>query len=100
MYKYGPRFFVGCKFLATCKKSERQRDRSLDRQKYTFQRTTTLHPGPIKQTEIIIVAEETVFMQTLAVLPPTPIIFGIKHFDAEVQAFLSSCPELKFTYKC
>ena len=62
-------------------------ERWLDRQKYTFQRTTTLHPGPIKQTEIIIVAEETVFMQTLAVLPPTPIIFGIKYFDTEVRAF-------------
>ena len=75
-------------------------ERWLDRQKYTCQRTTTLHPGPIKQTEIIIVAEETVFMQTLAVLPLTPIIFGIKDFDKEVRAFLSSCPELKFTYKC
>ena len=72
----------------------------LDRQKDTFQRTTTLYPGPIKQTEIIIVAEETAFMQTLAVLPLTPIIFGIKDFDKEVRAFLSSCPELKFTYKC
>ena len=29
-------------------------------------------------------------MQTLAALPPTPINFGIKHFDTEVQAFLSS----------
>ena len=61
--------------------------RWLDRQKYTFQRTTTLHSGPVKQTEIIIVAEETAFMQTLAVLPPTPIIFGIKYFDTEVWAF-------------
>ena len=75
-------------------------ERWLDRQKHTFQRTTTLHPGPIKQTEIIIVPEETVFMQTLTVLPLTPIIFGFKHFGTEVQAFLSSCPELKFTYKC
>ena len=69
----------------------------MDRQKYTSHRTTTLHPGSIKQREIIIVAEETVFMQTLAVLPPTPIIFGIKHFDIEVRAFSSSWPELKFT---
>ena len=61
---------------------------------------TTLHPVPIKRTEIIIVPEETVFMQTLTVLPLTPIIFGFKHFDTEAQAFLSSCPELKSTYKC
>ena len=71
----------------------------MDRQKYTFHRTTTLHPGSIKQREIIIVAEETVFMETLAVLPPTRIIFGIKHFDTEVRGFSSSWPELKFTYK-
>ena len=87
MCRYGPRFFVGYKFLATCKKLERQRQRD-------DWRTTTLHPGPIKQTEIIIIAEETVFMQTLAVLPLTSIIFGIKHFDTEVRVFLSSCPEL------
>ena len=29
MCKYGPRFFVGSKFLATGKKSERQRDREM-----------------------------------------------------------------------
>ena len=52
------------------------------------------------KTEIIIVAEATVFLQTLAVLPPTPIILGITHFDTEVQALLSSSPELKLTYKC
>ena len=33
----------------------------LNRQKYTFQRTITLQPGLIKQTEIIIVAEETFY---------------------------------------
>ena len=99
MCKYGPRFFVGYKFLATCKKSERQRQRD-DKQNYTFQGATTLHPGPIKQAEIIIVPEETVFMQTLALLPLTPIIFRFKLFGTEVRAFLSSCPELKFTYKC
>ena len=38
----------------------------------------------MKQADIIIVAKETVFMQTLTVLPPTPIVFGIKHFDTEV----------------
>ena len=32
MCKYGPRFFVGYKFLATCKKSERQRDREMTEQ--------------------------------------------------------------------
>ena len=37
----------------------------------------------MKKTEIIIVAEEIVFMQILAVLPPNPIIFSIKHFDIE-----------------
>ena len=68
----------------------------MDRQKYTFQRTATPHRGPLKQTGIIIVAEETVFMQTLAALPTTPIIFGIKSFDTEIRAFLSSCPK----YKC
>ena len=98
MCKYGPRFFVAHKFLATGKKSERQRDR--DRQKYAFQRTATLHLGPSRQTGIIIVAEETVFMQTLASLPTTPLIFGIKAFDTEIRAFLSSCPKLKFKYKC
>ena len=63
----------------------------------TFYRTTTQHPGPIKQTEIIIVTEEavfiqtlavvtkeTIFIQTLAVLPPTSIIFGTKNCDTEV----------------
>ena len=68
--------------------------RWLDRQNHAFQRTTTLCPCPIKQTEIIIVPKETVFMQTLAVLPLIPIIFGIKDFDKEVQAFLSSCPKV------
>ena len=29
MCKYGPRFFVGYKFLAICKKLERQRDREM-----------------------------------------------------------------------
>ena len=29
MCKYMPRFFAGYKFLATCKKSERQRDRKI-----------------------------------------------------------------------
>ena len=55
MCKYGPWYFVGYKFLATCKKSERRRQRDdwTDRS----QRTTTQHPGPIKQTKIIIVAE-------------------------------------------
>ena len=53
-------------------KSERKRDREMTGQKYTFHRTTTLHPGPIKQEEIIIAAEEAVFMQNLALLPPTP----------------------------
>ena len=91
MYKYGPRFFVGYKFPATCKKLERQRDRSLDIQKYTFQRTTTLHPGQIKQTEIINVPEQTVFMKTREVLPLTPIIFGIKHFDRS-SSFLEFLP--------
>ena len=101
MFKYGPRYFAGYKFQATCKTLERQRAREMTEQtKYIFQRTTTLHPGLIKQTKIIIVAEETVFMQTLAVLSPTPIIFGIKHFDTEVRDFMSSCPELKLTYKC
>ena len=58
----GPRFFVGYKFLATCKKSERQRDREMTEQTdYTFQRTIALHPGLIKQTEIIIVAEKTFY---------------------------------------
>ena len=38
----------------------------------------------MKETEIIIVDEETVFRQILAALPPTPIIFGIKNFDTEV----------------
>ena len=46
---YGPRFFVGYTFLAACKKKkkqkERETDRWLDRQKYTFHRTTTLHSG-------------------------------------------------------
>ena len=32
MCKYGPRFFVGYKFLPTCKKSERQRDREMTEQ--------------------------------------------------------------------
>ena len=86
MCKYGPGYFVGYTFLATCKKSERQRQRD-GRQNYTFQRTITLHSGPIKQTEIIIVPEETVFMQFLAVLPLTTIIFGIKLFGTEVRAF-------------
>ena len=72
----------------------------MDRQKYTFHRTTTLHPCSIKQTETVIVAEETAFMQTLAVLPPTPVIFSIKYFDTEVRGFLSSWPELKFILKC
>ena len=63
-------------------------------------RATTLHPGLIKQVEIIFVACETVFMQALAVLSPTPVIFEIKNVDTEVRAFLSSCPERKFTYKC
>ena len=71
----------------------------MDRQNYKFHRTTTLHPGSIKQREIIIVAEDTVFMQTLAILAPIPIIFCGKHFDKEVRGFLSSWPELKFTYK-
>ena len=43
-------------------------ERCLDRQKYTFQRTTTLHPGPIRQTEIIIVAENYFY----AALPQPP----------------------------
>ena len=29
MCKYGPRFLVGYKFLATCKNLERQRDREM-----------------------------------------------------------------------
>ena len=29
MFKYGPKFFVGYKFLATGKNSERQRDREM-----------------------------------------------------------------------
>ena len=59
------------------------------------------HTTPrFNKTEIIIVAEETVFMQTLAVLPPTPVIFGIKYAESEVRAFLSSWPELKFILKC
>ena len=33
-------------------------------------------------------------MQTLAVLPPTPINFEIKHFDTAVWVPLSSTPEL------
>ena len=96
----GPRFFIAYKFLATGKKKDREIERSQDRQKYTSQRNTTLHPGPMKQTEITIAAEETVFMQTLAVLPTISIIFGIKHFDTEIRVFLSSCPKLKFKYKC
>ena len=71
------------------RKTERQGDDWTD--KSTDQRTTTLHPGPVKQTEIIIVPEETVFMQTLAVLPLTPIIFGIKHFDRS-SSFLEFLP--------
>ena len=51
---------------------KRWEDRGMtDRQKHTFHGTTTQHPGPIKQEEIIIVAEEVVFTQTLALLPPT-----------------------------
>ena len=53
-------------------RKDRKIERWLDRQKYRFHRTTTLHPGPIKQAGIMIVAEETVFMQTLRVLPTTP----------------------------
>ena len=30
--KYVPRFFVSCKFLATCKKPERQRQREMNKQ--------------------------------------------------------------------
>ena len=33
-------------------------------------------------------------MQTLAVLPLTPINFEIKHFDTEVRVRFSSTPEL------
>ena len=82
-------------------KSQRDRETEiwLDRQKCTVHETAMLHSGPIKQAEIIVVAEETVLIQTLAVLPPTPLIFGIKLFDTEVLAFLSFSPELKFTYK-
>ena len=32
MHKYGHRFFVGYKILATCKKSERKRDREMNGQ--------------------------------------------------------------------
>ena len=71
----------------------------MDRQKHTFHRTNTLHPGPITQAKIIIVADETAFMQTLAVLPPASIIFGIKHFDTEARASLSSSAQPKFSYK-
>ena len=75
-------FFVGYKFLATCKNSERQRDREMTGQtEVHISKNCDTTQGPIKQTELINIAEETVFIQTLAVLPPTPIIFGIKHFD-------------------
>ena len=48
-------------------------------------------PGQIKQTEIINVPEQTVFMKTWEVLPLTPIIFGIKHFDRS-SSFLEFLP--------
>ena len=37
----------------------------------TFLETATPHQGPIKQAEVIIVAEETILIQTLALLLPT-----------------------------
>ena len=83
MCKYSPRFFVGYKFLATGKKSERQKDGEMT-----------------GQTEVHFKEFARVFMQTLTVMPTTQIIFGIKHFDTEIRAFLSSCTELKFNYKC
>ena len=56
----------------------------MDRKKYTFHRTTTLHSAPIKEAEIIIADDETVFRKTLTTLPSTPIIFGINNVDTEV----------------
>ena len=57
------------------------------------------HTTPRSNKKEIIIVAENCFYATLAVLPTAPIIFGIKHFDIEVRAFLSSCPELNFTYK-
>ena len=101
MCKYGPRFFVGYKFLATYKKSERQRDKQMTGQtEANISKNYHATRRSNKTDKIIIVAEETVFMQIMTVLPPIPIIFCIKQFYTEVQFFLSSCPELKFTHKC
>ena len=52
MCKYRPRFFVGYKSLATCKRSEteRQRDDWTDRKTH-FIELSHLHPGPKKQAE-------------------------------------------------
>ena len=52
MCKYGPRFFVGYKFLATCKKSERQRDREMTEQtEVHISKNYHTTPGLIKQTD-------------------------------------------------
>ena len=52
MCKYRPRFFVGYKSLATCKRSERQRDREMTGQtEKHFIELSHLHPGPKKQAE-------------------------------------------------
>ena len=59
------------KNLTYISKNAGKTEERLDRQKHTFHGTTTLHPGPIKQEEIIVVAEEVVFTQTLTLLSPT-----------------------------
>ena len=61
MCKYRPRFFVGYKSLATCKRSERQRDREMTGQtENTFYRTITPTPrskktgGETEETELLL----------------------------------------------
>ena len=101
MCKHGSRFFVGYKLIATCKKSERQRDREINGQTevYISLNHHTTRRSNKRERETIIVAEDCFYASTGSIAS-NPIIFGMKHFDTEVRAFLSSSPELKFTYNC
>ena len=68
MCKYGPRFFVGYKFRATCKKSERQRDRDMT-EKTEVHISKNYHATPrSNKTKIIIAAEEIFYANPGSIL--------------------------------
>ena len=75
------------------KKSWEDREMIKKKQKYLSCRARRLHPGPIQQTDIIILAEKAILIQSLTLLPPT-------HFDKTVSAFSISSPKSKFIYTC